>query len=135
MSRRPLTPWEIYTRTLVHLGYGYPLWHPVPEVDADYGPREVEIGSVGFVDEGRFRHLFNSLKPADDPFNLSRVPEEFQPFRPPLRTIAGPEEVITQSCLTSHSIQQIAGSASLDISRYMLATLPLYINLPYSRLP
>ena len=114
MSQRSSPPWALYSQALFGLHYGYPLWHPAPEVDADYGPREVEIGAVGYIDSGKFRHLLNAMKPAHHPFNRLRVPDSYQPFSP--RSIAGPEEVITQSCLTSHSIQQLQGTASVDMS-------------------
>lgn len=61
-----------YAEQLVSRGYGLPLWYPEP---SKFG--EVEIGDVGFVDDGSFIRLFNALHPADHPMNARGVPEQF----------------------------------------------------------
>jgi hypothetical protein len=56
--------YDIYRDRLAttHPAFGHALWEPSPE--ARYGP--VRIGDVGFVREGKFYRLFNTLLPADD---------------------------------------------------------------------
>lgn len=67
---------EIYASQLVHLGYGHPLWHPEPTKFGD-----VEIGDVGYVDDGCFYRLFNAIRSMDDPANKDGVPADFIPLR------------------------------------------------------
>ena len=99
-------PWDLYAKTM--LGpYGFPLWHADPELDGQYGPREIELGSVGYIDKGKFRHLFNAMKDADDPFNVGRVPNSFEPFKPRLLDITAPEPMLRQAYLASRSIRHI----------------------------
>lgn len=66
------TPSSSYAETLVSQGYGLPLWFPEPGKQGD-----VEIGDVGFVNEGRFIRLFNAMLPATDPVNAGGVPDDF----------------------------------------------------------
>lgn len=61
-----------YAEQLVGRGYGLPLWHPEP---TKFG--EVQIGDVGYVDDGCFYRLFNAIRPASDPLNKWGVPENF----------------------------------------------------------
>ena len=77
-------------------GFGYALWEPDPGKqdpgEQDLGeqdpgeqniPIQVGVGDVGFVREGRFQRLFNTLLPADHPSNqLFGVPEHYEPLRP-----------------------------------------------------
>ena len=69
---------EIYASQLVHLGYGHPLWRPEPTKFGD-----VEIGDVGFIDDGCFYRLFNAIRSKDDPINKDGVPINFEPLRLP----------------------------------------------------
>ena len=69
---------EIFASELVHLRYGHPLWHPEP---TKFG--EVQIGDVGYIDDGAFYRLFNATLPGDDPTNKGGVPEDFVPLRLP----------------------------------------------------
>lgn len=66
------TPSSSYAETLVSQGHGHPLWFPEPGKQGD-----VEIGDVGFVNEGRFIRLFNVMLPATDPVNARGVPDDF----------------------------------------------------------
>jgi len=59
-----------------HPSYGHALWEPSPS--RVYGP--IEIGDVGFVREGRFYRLFNTLLSADHPSHKSGVPEHHEPL-------------------------------------------------------
>ncbi|RDX46998.1 hypothetical protein OH76DRAFT_1324350, partial [Lentinus brumalis] len=108
--------WDIYAKMLFPLGYGYPLWHPAPENDSIYGTREVDLGSVGWIDGGRFRHIFNAMKPAEDEFNRNRVPDDFQRLEPSGLVITGEEDEITQSRLHSRTVTEVRGSAGLETS-------------------
>lgn len=55
---------EVYARLMSLRGKGLPLWEPEPPAT---GP--VRIGDVGYVRNGRFYRLFNSVLPAEDPVN------------------------------------------------------------------
>ncbi|EKM58777.1 uncharacterized protein PHACADRAFT_248867 [Phanerochaete carnosa HHB-10118-sp] len=52
--RPPSAPDEIYASSLQTLHLGHALWYPEP-----HGTGELQIGDVGFVDEGAFIRLFN----------------------------------------------------------------------------
>ncbi|EJF60301.1 hypothetical protein DICSQDRAFT_171261 [Dichomitus squalens LYAD-421 SS1] len=98
-------PWEVYATALFPQGYGYPLWHPQPTYDSSFGLYEVEIGSVGWIHEGRFPQLFNARKPRDDPINVGRVPESFEHFSPPNIIEPTPRPVIVKPFVTSRYIR------------------------------
>ena len=68
----------VYAEQLVNRGYGLPLWRPEPVTPTD----EVEIGDVGYVSEGEFIRLFNTMKPAGDPLNANGVPSGFVMLQP-----------------------------------------------------
>lgn len=68
-----------YAEELVSRGYGLPLWFPEPTTHAL--AREVLVGDVGFISEGRFYALFNTMRGADDPLNREGVPDDFVPLR------------------------------------------------------
>ena len=65
----------IYAAQLVSRGYGHPLWQPEP---TRLG--EPLLGDVGFLQEGCFYRLFNSMKSQDDPVNARGVSEGFVPL-------------------------------------------------------
>ena len=59
---------------------GHALWDPSPT-----NPNiRVQIGDVGFIRQGRFFRLFNTLLPADDPSQELGVPEYHEPLIPGL---------------------------------------------------
>ncbi|KAH9839012.1 uncharacterized protein C8Q71DRAFT_855664 [Rhodofomes roseus] len=69
--------WDVYAQELLPLGHGYPLWDPRPDETAG----EIEIGDVGYIEDGRFRRLFNPTLPRDDPANCAwGVPKDFRPL-------------------------------------------------------
>ena len=47
-------PSAVYASKLFSLGQGYALWYPEPHVTG-----EVEVGDVGYVDDGAFVRLLN----------------------------------------------------------------------------
>ena len=96
-------PWDIYSKAMFS-PYGFPLWHANPELDDTYGSQEVDLGSVGYVDRGRFRHLFHARKHADDPFNAGRVPPTFERFRPKNLRITASEPIFRKPYVVSRSV-------------------------------
>ena len=58
-------PWDLYAKAMFR-SYRFPLWHADPELDSQYGPWEIELGSasVGYIDKGKFHHIFNAMKDA-----------------------------------------------------------------------
>ena len=94
-------PWDIYAQQLLPVGYGHPLW--VPESSSISG-REVLVGDIGWLKEGEFRALFNSMKDADDPINQAKsVPRDFAVFTSTNLSI-GRSEKINASIVFSGSI-------------------------------
>lgn len=75
---KSLKPPELFASQLIHLGYGHPLWYPEPD-----GGREVEIGDVGYITDGSFRRLFNSMHNRNHAINRNGVPAGFVPLRVP----------------------------------------------------
>ncbi|KAI0756081.1 hypothetical protein C8Q80DRAFT_6164 [Daedaleopsis nitida] len=114
------TAWDIYSRQLISLGYGHPLWGPEP--CSNFGP--IRLGDVGYLREGHFRVLFNTMEGRDDPVNVRRgLPVGFQIFVPPADSVLHESDKITQPQLHSKSIQSIrlasavsAGSINLGLS-------------------
>ncbi|KAJ8494847.1 hypothetical protein ONZ51_g2077 [Trametes cubensis] len=107
-----LPAWDIYATTLTPLGKGYPLWYP----DPDRPEWEVEIGDVGYVREGSFKHLLRTRNTADEPQPHNQVPESYKQFYNPNIVVTGPRESITQTILHSRSIKQVqvSGGASIN---------------------
>jgi hypothetical protein len=76
-------PYDTFRETLAskYPDYGCALWVPNPGGLYD----AVEVGDVGFIREGYFHRLFNTLLPENDPSNQRiGVPEKYQPLRPRL---------------------------------------------------
>ena len=75
MAEESWNYWDVYRSCLFPLGYGYPLWHPFGEEGA------VWLGDVGWVREGKFYPLFNSMRKEDDVVHFLRgVPRDFRPI-------------------------------------------------------
>lgn len=73
----PHWPWNVYAEELFPAGHGHPLCPP----DSRGDQRELFIGDVGWLRQGEFRPLFNSMKPPDDPINaMTGVPPDFEPL-------------------------------------------------------
>ncbi|KAI1781682.1 hypothetical protein LXA43DRAFT_1105507 [Ganoderma leucocontextum] len=127
MSTQGQAPWELYAKTMFN-HFGFPLWHSDPEVDQKYGPREVELGSVSFLDRGKFRHLFNARKEAGDPFNAGRVPDTFEPFNPPNLTITAPQPILRQH--PEANLVSVGGSISFACKKNTGAFKLLVLDQP-----
>lgn len=66
-------PHNVYAEQLRHLQRGHPLYYPEPSsLDG-----EVEIGDVGYTEQGAFCRLFNVCRPPDHPMQLYGVPDGF----------------------------------------------------------
>ena len=104
--------WDIYAKELFQYGHGYPLWGPEP--DTTYG--EVRLGDVGYLREGRFCFLFNTMRPQSDPINSGGVPENFDVFVPPHpKSIQHYPDKITQTQLHSGSISSVSIAAGASL--------------------
>lgn len=92
---------ELYASQLVDLGYGHPLWYPEPTKDG-----VIEIGDIGYIDDGSFRRLFNALCDEKDPVNEAGVPSGFVRLRFP-DTLRHRKSGIVEpgTPLTSNSVQ------------------------------
>ena len=120
-------PWDIYARELFPLGYGHPVWGPEPSLESG----EVQLGDVGYLREGRFCFLFNSLKPADAPAHSELgVPEDFRLFNPPNLMRRHRLCEITQRQLHSKNLQSTAVSAAISAG-YVSSTQLEQIDLTY----
>lgn len=68
---------DVYNEELLARRYGHALWYPEP-----YQSRVTHIGDVGFIREGRFHALFNTMHFADMSGNPVDMPEGFVPLLP-----------------------------------------------------
>ncbi|KAI0366169.1 hypothetical protein BV20DRAFT_1124493 [Pilatotrama ljubarskyi] len=111
-----VAPWDIYAAKLFPCGYGHPLWIPEPSIVSG----EIQIGDVGYLDEGRFHFLFHAMRPSDDPVNIRGTPANFVPFRAPSPFIVDFPNEITQPEVRSEGIQSISmaaqGAGTLEAS-------------------
>ncbi|KAI0690765.1 hypothetical protein C8T65DRAFT_587694 [Cerioporus squamosus] len=106
--------YDVYSKSLWGLGYGYPMWCPEPSLETG----EIRVGDVGYLREGIFVCLFNALVPADDPVNASRgVPEGFEsltlPDRLNIMTLTSP---IMQQVLRSKGVRPVDDPVAGDDS-------------------
>ncbi|RPD64561.1 hypothetical protein L226DRAFT_529054 [Lentinus tigrinus ALCF2SS1-7] len=92
-------PYDIYMRSLYGLGLGFPLW--VPEPEPPFG--EVCLGDVGYISQGRFCLLFNTMRaPTDN--QPHGVPPDFVRFEPPPNTISTHIDAVTQKMILSRGL-------------------------------
>ncbi|KAI0633109.1 hypothetical protein C8Q77DRAFT_1040359, partial [Trametes polyzona] len=103
---------DIYAEQLVHLGYGHPLWVPDPAP----GKPPVEVGDVGWMNEGEFLPLFNAFREEHDAQPLGAVPVDFVPLNVHDCTIIGPRDKISQTVLCSRSIRRVDLSGDMTMS-------------------
>ncbi|KAI0633111.1 hypothetical protein C8Q77DRAFT_1058568 [Trametes polyzona] len=96
-------PWDIYAEQLTHLGYGHPLWVPDPAP----GQPPVEVGDVGWINDGEFLPLFNVFRGEHDAQFWGAVPVDFVPLGIRECALIGPRDKISQSVLCSQSIQRV----------------------------
>ena len=72
---------QIYTRNLLPLREGFPLWIPEPDANLPmcYKETGVRIGDVGILGtDGRFQFMLNLCSAPDDPVQQHGVPAGFE---------------------------------------------------------
>lgn len=112
-------PWDIYAEQLIHLKYGYPLWVPDPAP----GVAPVEIGDVGWINDGEFLPLFNALKGTDEAQPWGAVPIDHTPLDSRGLCIIGPRDKIDQTVLCSRGIRRLKTSGGITAGGYAVAPL------------
>ncbi|OSD00768.1 WD40 repeat-like protein [Trametes coccinea BRFM310] len=106
----PLPPiYEIYSRQLLPAQYGLPLW----DAELEDNKYEVEIGTVGRIESGKFWRLFNAAKPADDPDQKHGVPSDYEPLNILPRRL-DKWEVLKQPLLYSATVKSRDLEATLN---------------------
>ncbi|KAI0673282.1 hypothetical protein C8Q78DRAFT_1024064 [Trametes maxima] len=103
MAPYPMHPWHIYVDQLFHHGYGYPLWKPNPD-DPQW---EVELGDVGWVANGAFKHVLRTRNAQGSPQPFGAAPLDYTPFNPPNLIIEGPREAIVQPVLYGRTLTNV----------------------------
>ncbi len=68
--------YDTYRDQLASLYHGHALWVPDPAGLYD----RVRVGDIGYVKQGHFDRMFNTLLPANDPTQVYGVPEGFVPL-------------------------------------------------------
>ncbi|KAI0819434.1 hypothetical protein BC628DRAFT_1342226 [Trametes gibbosa] len=122
-------PWDIYADQLTHLGYGYPLWIPDPAP----GAPSVEIGDVGWINEGEFLPLFNAFRGENEAQPRGAGPVDHVPLLLRDCTIVGPRDKISQPVLCSRSIQKVdvSGEISATASYSASANVSCAVNFHF----
>ncbi|KAI0744883.1 hypothetical protein C8Q76DRAFT_688166 [Earliella scabrosa] len=113
----------IYARELFSLGYGYPMWCPEP------CPREIRLGDVGYLRDGQFHILFNTMPStrapgdavtAESSEETTNVPEVYPPnfveFVPPRETIVHASKRLIQPSASAGLDTPAAASGSLGLN-------------------
>ena len=78
--------WNVYFDCFFPLGFGHPLWHPFGQEG------EVLVGDVGWIQKGKFRPLFNSMRNEYHAAHFVRgVPRDFQPITREAKILIGHE--------------------------------------------
>ena len=100
---------RVYAEELSSLSLGVPLWFPEP---TEAG--EIQIGDVGFLEDGCFHRLFNITVPEEHPWNRLGVPDGFRPINipPHLQHRAAP--YLNSGVQSSRSLQTVTASPSIS---------------------
>ena len=94
---------ETFTKELVPLRYGLPLW--IPE---SHDNREVNLGDIGWLSDGGFNVLFNCTKSAEHPLNKRfQVPPNFKELDINDTHISSTIRFITDPIVCSRSMRKI----------------------------
>ena len=101
------TPWDIYARALLPLGYGYPLWSPEPS-DSQVG--SVDFGDVGYIEEGSFCFLFSAMNPQK---NVRGSPDGYMPLVFGATGMMTSTSTIDQTLLTARGMQSMWTEATV----------------------
>ncbi|KAF7332676.1 Pleiotropic drug resistance ABC transporter protein [Mycena kentingensis (nom. inval.)] len=117
-AERAYSESQLYTKTLIGFGRGYPLLMPTPRknLPPEYRRHGVSIGDVGRVSpRGDFDFFFNVYLPANHPINLDSVPEGFSPLAP-YGTRDFVESELKRGSLASASVQtECPDSNAMDV--------------------
>lgn len=77
---------SIFYEALLPVGYGLPMWNPVPNLESpiSYRRKGVSIGDLGLItDVADFKYLFNITFPIAHPVNPTDLPQDlFSPSLP-----------------------------------------------------
>ncbi|KAI0369573.1 WD40 repeat-like protein [Pilatotrama ljubarskyi] len=106
--------WDIYAKSLVHLGYGYPLW--MPDAVSDGSGSQIQVGDVGWLSRGSFRPLLRTRTTERDAQPHRVLPEQYQAFDPPNIVIDERPNAITQQMLFSRNMKSIEVSGGLSLN-------------------
>ncbi|KAI0673280.1 hypothetical protein C8Q78DRAFT_1077546 [Trametes maxima] len=96
-------PWDIYAQELAFHGQGHPLWRPEPSAVG----WTVQVGDVGWLRNGAFRHLLRTMCYAGDDQPHGVVPEHFTLLEPEELYILERRQSIQQRVLTSLGIRDL----------------------------
>lgn len=100
------------------------MWFPEPS----YQFGAVHIGDVGYLYEGRFQFLFNSMLPAGNPRNVCGEPHSYTPFQPPPNSFDS--QIVSPTTLRStgvHAINASVTGGSMKWVLYVLFMLHLHV--------
>lgn len=112
-------PWDLYAKELGSLYYGFPLWDPKPGRTGS-----IEIGDVGYIEEGHFVRLFNPMLPEDHMVNKQSwgVPENYAELKLP------PEHIYTDTIDLPGSIDA-KNSSEVELAAKVKAWVQYFIML------
>jgi hypothetical protein len=75
---------QSYSRSMMTLGHGFPLWLPSDGSNTAYGEQGVRLGDVGYITSlGQFIFCFNIFEPRESPIH-ARLAQNFEPIQPGL---------------------------------------------------
>ncbi|EIN11258.1 hypothetical protein PUNSTDRAFT_131428 [Punctularia strigosozonata HHB-11173 SS5] len=89
---------EVYAQQLYRLGHGLSAWEP---------EHEVQIGDVGFIQDGRFIKLFNATRAENDPCQRLGVPPYFTPLDLPAHLRDDPYKYFDPMVLHTRSVKNV----------------------------
>ncbi|KAI1795416.1 hypothetical protein LXA43DRAFT_41698 [Ganoderma leucocontextum] len=107
-------PCNIYSEQLLTAGFWITEPHKLP------GDRGIFLGDVGWLRDGQFHPLFNTMKAADDPINRDGVPRGFESVYPESQS----KLLIRKSCMTMGSFHVTAGSMAYEGTAVFCGALP-----------
>ncbi|EMD31150.1 hypothetical protein CERSUDRAFT_60482, partial [Gelatoporia subvermispora B] len=106
----------VYAEQLYPLGHGMPLWEPEPTRS---GP--VQIGDVGYIQEGGFYRLFNAMCSADDPLNRDHLgcPQGHEPLVVNETLMNERDNALQPGPLYSRNVREIQAAGALSVYVYI----------------
>lgn len=101
----------VYAEQLLPLGHGFPLWFPEPSEQCD----DVRIGDVGYIWDGCFIRLFNTMLPRSHPVNQDGVPKGYKVMKHSPKDICKRESYLAAGPLCSQTVRRTDIKLSTDI--------------------